>query len=69
MRPWHAGFTIGWLVFFGVFMGLDILAWLSHSPRIPTFSRVFVHAIPDWVGIPAAIILLLHFVLMYSKKS
>jgi hypothetical protein len=65
---WYRIVVVGWFAFFGVFMGLDALVWVTRNPRIPTFSRVVCYSLPWWVVLPLTAVLLLHFAQIYIDK-
>jgi hypothetical protein len=58
---WNRFVVYGWFAFFGVFMGLDFLVWLTRNPHIPTFSRVVCGTLPKWLVLTLTAVLLLHF--------
>jgi len=65
---WSPLYVIGWLAFITLFLGLDAIAWLTHDPKVPTFSRVVVAMFPWWVSMPAAALLFIHWAWMYLRK-
>lgn len=67
MKDWNHFIAYGWLAFFAVFLGLDLIAWLSQDVRVPTFSRVVGRILPWWITLPLCAILFVHFLLIYKQ--
>jgi hypothetical protein len=65
---WYRAVVLGWFLFFGFFMGVDVIVWLTRNPRIPTFSRVVCRTLPPWVVLPLVAVLFVHFAQIYFKK-
>jgi hypothetical protein len=66
---WNKWVAFGWLLFFGIFLGLDLLAKLSGDHRIPTFSRVVSHLLPWWAALPLCVLLFVHFLQIYWENG
>jgi hypothetical protein len=67
-EAWYRAVVVGWFVFFGIFLGTDIIVWLAGHPRVPTFSRVVCRALPWWFVLPVTAFLFVHFLQIYLKK-
>ena len=65
---WNQAIAYGWLLFFAVFLGLDCVAWMTRSPRIPTFSRVVGKLLPWYVTLGLCAALFVHFALIYWEQ-